>query len=108
MVNVLIFCPSSPVEKYMALQGHGMTGAGIMACICYKISSGRQSHPITWVTQGTYPRTEAGLHDALRHEAQLIDSAFATRIIKSRNDDCRKVWVVQQCRPWKCCEPENS
>jgi hypothetical protein len=76
-----------------------------MACICYKMSTGRQAHPISWVTLGIYPRTEAGLCEALKHEAHLIDSAFATRIIKTRDNDCRKVWVVQRCSPWKCCEP---
>jgi hypothetical protein len=79
-----------------------------MPCICYKISSGRQSHPILWITLGTYPRTESGFHEALRHEARLMDSAYATRIIKCRDDDCRKVWIVQRCSPWKCCEPENN
>jgi len=85
-----------------------MRWIGIMACICYKTSSGKASHPITWETLGRYPRTEAGFHAALKHEAQLIDSAFASRIIKSRDDDCRKVWIVQQCRPWKCCEEKNT
>jgi hypothetical protein len=79
-----------------------------MACICYKVSSGKASHPITWETRGIYPRTEAGFHAALKLEAQLIDSAFASRIIKSRDDDCRRVWTVQQCRHWKCCESGNT
>ncbi len=78
-----------------------------MACICYKMSTGKQSHPITWITLGAYPRTEAGLREALRHEAHLVDSTFATRVIKTRDEDSRKVWLVQQCSPWKCCEPEN-
>ncbi len=76
-----------------------------MVCICYKMSTGRQSHSITWNTLGVYPRTEAGFHEALLHEAALINSAYAVRIVKSRDDDCRKVWLVQQCRPWKHCEP---
>jgi hypothetical protein len=79
-----------------------------MACICYKMSTGHQSHRIRWVTQGIYPRTEAGFHDALRHEARLLDSSFAARIIKARDDDCRKVWLVQQCNPRKCCLPEDT
>jgi hypothetical protein len=79
-----------------------------MACICYKMSSGKQSHPITWITLGTYPRTEKGFCEALKHEAGLIDSAFAARIIKTRDNDCRKIWAVQQCSPWKCCFPEES
>jgi hypothetical protein len=79
-----------------------------MACICYKISSGKAAHSILWKTLESFPRTEAGFHAALKLESQLIDSAFASRIIKSRDDDCRKVWLVQRCRPWKCCEEENT
>lgn len=79
-----------------------------MACICYKMSSGRQSHSIEWITLVSFPRTEAGFHAALMHEADLIRSAYATRIIKGRDDDSRKVWMVQQCKPWKCCDPENT
>jgi|WetSurMetagenome_2_1015567.scaffolds.fasta_scaffold111148_2 hypothetical protein len=78
-----------------------------MACICYKTSSGKESHPICWETRGMYPRTEAGFVAAIRHEAQLLNSSFASRIVKGRDDDCRKVWKVQQCRPWKCCETKN-
>ncbi|MCK9580664.1 MAG: hypothetical protein M0Q92_09470 [Methanoregula sp.] len=72
------------------------------------MSTGQQSHPITWITRGSYPRTEAGFHEALILEAQLLDSALATRIIKARDDDCRKIWVVQQCNPWKCCLEDNT
>jgi hypothetical protein len=79
-----------------------------MACICYKMSTGQQSHPITWVTLGAYSHTEAGFHEALKHEAQLIDSAFATRIIRMRDDDCKMIWAVQRCIPWKCCGSENT
>ena len=79
-----------------------------MACICYKMSSGHQSHPISWITLGVYPRTERGFHDAIRHEARLIETDLATRIIKARDDDCRRVWLVQQCNPWKCCLPDNT
>lgn len=76
-----------------------------MACICYHMSTGRSSHPIAWKTVGSYTGNEAGFHAALKHEAGLIDSAYATRIWRTRDDDCRSVWVVQQCRPWKCCLP---
>lgn len=79
-----------------------------MPCICYKMSTGKQSHSIAWVTLGTYPCTEAGFHEALRHEARLIDSSFALRIVRTRDDDCRKVWAVQQCKPWSCCMQENT
>jgi hypothetical protein len=79
-----------------------------MVCICYRTSSGKASHPIEWETLGQYPRNEAGFHAAIRHEAQLMESSFATRIVKSRDDDCRRVWTVQQCRPWKCCVPDNT
>jgi len=84
------------------------SGDDSMVCICYRMSSGRQSHLITWVTLASYPATEAGFHAALRHEATLIDSDYAIRIVKARDDDCRKVWMVQKCRPWKCCESDNS
>jgi hypothetical protein len=79
-----------------------------MTCICYTMSNGRQSHRIAWVTRGVYPRTEAGFYSALRHEAGMLDSGFAIRIIKGRDDDSRKVWLVQQCNPWKCCLPEHT
>jgi hypothetical protein len=79
-----------------------------MACICYKMSTGKQSHPITWVTLGIYPHNEAGFHAALKHEAQLIDSQFATRITRTRDNDCRKIWAVQQCSPWNCCKKPDT
>lgn len=79
-----------------------------MACICYKMSTGHQSHPITWVTVGTYPRTEAGFYQALRHEGRILESDYATRIIKTRDNDCRRVWLVQQCSPWRCCQMDNA
>ena len=83
-------------------------GGGTLACICYKMSSGREAHPITWQTVGMYPCTEAGFHEAIRLESRLIDSDRATRIIRGRDNDCRRVWMVQQCKPWKCCTPENA
>ncbi|NMB79870.1 MAG: hypothetical protein GYA23_12340 [Methanomicrobiales archaeon] len=79
-----------------------------MACICYKMSSGKQSHPITWITLETYPHTEAGYHAALKHQVRLLDSEYAIRITSMRDEDSRKVWAVQQCSPWKCCIPENT
>ncbi|WP_321508273.1 hypothetical protein [uncultured Methanoregula sp.] len=78
-----------------------------MACICYKISSGKASHLIQWETVATFTGTEAGFQAALKQEATLIDSPYAHRIIRTRDDDCRKVWRVQKCLPWKCCLPDN-
>nr|WP_319375636.1 hypothetical protein [uncultured Methanoregula sp.] len=77
-----------------------------MACICYRTSSGKASHPIAWTTVAVFPGTEAGFHAALREESHLLDSPYAHRIIRSRDDDCRRVWIVQQCSPWKCCIPD--
>ncbi|MFA4859989.1 hypothetical protein [Methanoregula sp.] len=79
-----------------------------MACICYKTSSGKASHPIQWIAVASFPRTEPGFHAALKEESHLIDSPFAHRIIKARDDDCQRVWLVQQCHPWACCLPENT
>jgi hypothetical protein len=78
-----------------------------VACICYKTSTGKQSHPIHWVKIGTYPGTESGFLQAIKQESELIDSPFAHRIIKTRDADSRKVWVVEQCLPWKCCQPSD-
>jgi hypothetical protein len=79
-----------------------------MACICYRMSDGRASHTITWETLAAYPGNESGYHEALKHEALLIDSAYAARVVRVRDDDCRRVWAVQQCRPWKCCRPRDE
>lgn len=78
-----------------------------MSCICYKTSSGEASHAIEWVTVAAFPRTEVGFHAAIREESRLIDSPFAHRIIKARDDDCKRVWLVQQCHPWECCLPDR-
>lgn len=79
-----------------------------MACICYKTSSGKASHPIEWRTVASFPRNEAGFHAALRQESLLLDSPLAHRIINARDDDCRSVWMIQQCRPWKCCLTDHT
>ncbi|MFA4876509.1 MAG: hypothetical protein WC586_03775 [Methanoregula sp.] len=79
-----------------------------MACICYKTSSGKASHRIQWETVAVFPLTEMGFRAALKEESLLLDTPFAHRIIRTRDEDCRKVWVVQKCLPWKCCLPENS
>jgi len=91
--------------KIYELPGHVSCSDAGMACICYKTSSGKASHPIQWVTVATFPRTELGFQAALKVESHLIDSPFAHRIIKARDDDCQKVWIVQQCHPWECCKP---
>nr|WP_320160915.1 hypothetical protein [uncultured Methanoregula sp.] len=79
-----------------------------MACICYKTSSGKSAHPIQWRTVAVFSRTEAGFQAALKEESQLLDSPYAHRILPSRDNDCRKVWMVQQCFPWKCCMTDHT